>query len=427
MKPAIPAFVELERVVASMDGDALAGARRAALERFKTRGFPTTRDEDWKYTDLSSVIDISNRWLASDAKSNPPIDAKIITDIKSTLDASWLVIANGELQKDLSTAFDVDGVSISESIVGDSETASSSALADLNLALLTRGISVTVPKNQQLQRPVALLIVDNAVDDATASQVRIDIALEPGSKARFVEYHVSNGGAEHYSNVHINLDVDRDASVDYLRFQQRALTHSQTARINIALNENASLHHSGIDLGGKLIRNDLQVDINGRNVSATFDGLYIAAGTQHIDNHTRVDHRIGPAESRQEYRGVISGRSRAVWNGKAIVHRGADGSDAKQANHNLLLSDHAEIDAKPELEIYADEVKCAHGTTVGQLDESALFYLRSRGIDRVRAERILTRAFAARIVNQSPLPEMHDWIGGKVEQRLREIAGTDSK
>ena len=209
--------------------------------------------------------------------------------------------------------------------------------------------------------------------------------------------------------------------------QDRDLAHSQTARLNVALAQDSSLHHSGIDLGSRMARNDLQVDLVGKGASATFDGLYIAGNGQHLDNHTRVDHRIGPAVSRQEYRGVLGGRSRAVWNGKAIVHKGADGTDAEQANHNLLLSDQAEIDAKPELEIYADEVKCAHGTTVGQLDEAALFYLRSRGIDRERAQRILTRAFAASIVAKSPITALHDWIGDKVERRLQQMAAGDAE
>ncbi|MDX1509624.1 MAG: SufD family Fe-S cluster assembly protein, partial [Woeseiaceae bacterium] len=184
----------------------------------------------------------------------------------------------------------------------------------------------------------------------------------------------------------------------------------------------ATLRHNGVDLGGRLTRNDLVVDISQPDADAGFDGLYVVGDGQHIDNHTRVDHRVGPARSAQEYRGILSGHCRAVWNGKAIVHAGADGTDAEQANHNLLLTERAEIDAKPELEIYADEVKCSHGTTVGQLDERALFYLRSRGLTRDHAERVLTRAFATRIVEHSPIAAVREWLSGIVEARLRELA-----
>ena len=155
-----------------------------------------------------------------------------------------------------------------------------------------------------------------------------------------------------------------------------------------------------------------------------FDGLYLAGDGQHIDNHTRVDHRVGPATSRQEYRGILNGKCRCVWNGKAIVHEGADGTDADQANHNLLLSAKAEIDAKPELEIYTDDVKCSHGTTVGQLDDDALFYLRSRGLDKQRATQVLTYAFAAGLVSHIPVENAREAVNALVESRLGELIGS---
>ena len=154
-------------------------------------------------------------------------------------------------------------------------------------------------------------------------------------------------------------------------------------------------------------------------------GLYIAGEGQHIDNHVRIDHRVGPARSEQEYRGILGGRCRCVWNGKAIVQPGADGTDAEQSNHNLLLSERSEIDAKPELEIYADEVKCSHGTTVGQLDDTALFYLRSRGLDKQDAMRALTRAFGASIVSHSPIAVVADHLTELVEGRLSALTDGD--
>lgn len=422
MKDVSFAGAALDRAVASLNNDALAPLRQAALERFRASGFPSMRDEDWKYTDLSSVIDLANRWLSDGHDDGEAPNQALIDELKSSVEATWLVFANGELRGDLSSDLDLAGVSISQSVNADVNPPTTKSLADLNLALLGHGLSIRVSQRADSGKPIAMLFVDGASSGAVMSQARVDIQIEAGSQARFVEYHFSAGNGEHYANVQVNLDIGRDAHADYLRYQQREIKHSQTARLGVELHENASLHHAAFDLGGKLIRNDLQIDIAGKNASAKFDGVYIAAGNQHVDNHTRVDHRVGPATSRQEYRGVASGRSRTVWNGKAIVHKGADGTDAEQANHNLLLSDKAEVDAKPELEIYADEVKCAHGTTVGQLDEKALFYLQTRGIERARAERILTRAFAARIVNQSPLPELHEWIGNRVEQRLRQIA-----
>lgn len=419
MKPAELSITELERAVQSFGNDALAGARAVALERFRTRGFPTTRDEDWKYTDLAPVIDISERWLHTPRDASPDLDT--IGTAQKSIHAAWLVIANGHLLRDHSTVFSEYGIQVS-ALEGE-PLSIDHPLSDLNLALLEDGAILRVTREYRDERPIGLLILDSSNESAAAAQVRVDMQLDANARARFIEYHCSSGSADHYSNVHLNLNIADGAGVDYLRFQDRALSHTQTGRLNVTLGRDASFHHGSVDLGGRMIRNDLQVDLNGKGASATFDGLYVAGSGQHIDNHTRVDHRVGPAVSRQEYRGVIGEHGRAVWNGKAIVHKGADGTDAEQANHNLLLSKHAEIDAKPELEIYADEVKCAHGTTVGQLDEKALFYLRSRGIDKDRAERIIIRAFAATIVAKSPIAELREMIGDKVEQRLRAMSG----
>jgi Fe-S cluster assembly protein SufD len=171
-----------------------------------------------------------------------------------------------------------------------------------------------------------------------------------------------------------------------------------------------------------LIRNDLQIEIDGPDADARFCGLYLVEDGQHVDNHTRVDHRIGPARSEQEYRGILHGKSRAIWNGKAVVHAGADGTDADQANHNLLLGERCEIDTKPELEIYADDVKCSHGTTVGQLDAAALFYLRSRGIDEAGARQLLTRAFAESIVSKAPIEELHGQLTDRIAAKLARMS-----
>ncbi len=380
--------------------------------------FPTLKDEDWKYTDLSRPIAIGQRWLDAGALEQTP-DRELIDAIKSGTDAAWIVITNGRLLEDASTGLAESGVAVSA--LASDEPDIDVPLASLNAQLRTDGIRLRVSTDRLAERPIGLLVVDSAADAPVMSQVRIEIELDEDAAARFIEYHASSGADEHYSNSLIRLSLGDNAVAEYLRFQERALHHSQTARLNVRLGRASRFTHCGIDLGGRLARNDLRVEITAADADATFNGLYVAGPGQHVDNHTRVDHRVGPAVSNQEYRGILSGRCRAVWNGKAIVHKGADGTDAQQANHNLLLSEHGEIDAKPELEIYADEVKCAHGTTVGQLDERALFYLRSRGLDEARAKRVLTRAFAATVVERAPVAELHELIGDRVEQRLREL------
>ncbi len=376
--------------------------------------FPTTRDEDWKYTDLSQARDIASRWLdekpaTADAALQDEVDAVI-----SSIDASWIVIADGVLQ---STQVP-DGVvvdKVDDIPVGDS------ALAEFNAALVRDGMRIRV--SGQVERPVGLLLLDSA-EQTSVAQAYVEIDFEDGASGELIEYHVSRGDADQYANTFMTIRVGDAAVASHVRIQDRDRKHLQTSKTRVSLGKDARFSSASFDLGGGMVRNDIDIDIANTGAEVSFDGLYLAGDGQHIDNHTRVDHRVGPATSRQEYRGVLNGRCRCVWNGKAIVHEGADGTDADQANHNLLLSERAEIDAKPELEIYTDDVKCSHGTTVGQLDDTALFYLRTRGLDRNAAMRVLTHAFAAGLVSRVPVEAARDAVSALIERRLEELAVT---
>jgi Fe-S cluster assembly protein SufD len=417
----------LASAVQALPDNSLASTRKAALARFLDRGFPTTRLEDWKYTDLSTVAEISQRWLENGAPvpTAAAIDERIAA-IRSAIDVDWIVISNGMIRSREGLPV-VDGVSIAMLSDSAHEPGFEHPLADLNAALLPDGLHIRVDAAAACERPIGLMIVDGADTQPGVAQARIRIELDAGAKAQFVEYHASIGDSDHYANSVVELSLARGAAVDYARIQTRDAKHTQTHRTAVRLDDASTLRYSGFDLGGRLVRIDLDVDIAGREATALIGGLYIAGDGQHIDNHVRVDHRVGPAVSELEYRGILGGRCRCVWNGKAIVHAGADGTDAQQSNHNLLLSDRAEIDAKPELEIYADEVKCSHGTTVGQLDDAALFYLRSRGLDEQEAMRALTRAFGASIVNHAAIEVLADRLTEMVEQRLSALTdGNDA-
>ena len=415
----------LATAVQELPDNALAANRQAALARFLERGFPTTRLEDWKYTDLAAVADISQRWLENGAPA--PVAESIgnrVAAIRARIDIDWVVISNGAITDGLDLAADA-GLRLETFSKLEHAPGYDHPLADLNAALLHDGLHIRVRAHSRNDRPLGLLIVDGADSEPGVSQARIHIELEEGSHAQFVEYHTSVGAADHYANSVVELTVGRGASADYVRIQGRSGNHAQTHRSAVRLDESGTLRYSGFDLGGRLVRNDLDIDIAGRDATALVGGLYIAGDGQHIDNHVRIDHHVGPARSEQEYRGILGGSCRCVWNGKTIVQAGADGTDAEQSDHNLLLSERAEIDAKPELEIYADEVKCSHGTTVGQLDESALFYLRSRGLDKQDAMRALTRAFGAAIVSHAPIETVSDLLTEMVEQQLSALTDGD--
>lgn len=429
MKSQRLAINELREAVLRIPPDGLTATRAAAVKRLQARGLPTLRDEDWKYTDLRPVVDISNRWLASGAKTSA-VDSlsKSIDSITASIDANWLIVANGAIDTD---GFDPEcGIEI----IRFADTSAPAfadrplddrPLADLNAALIRDGLKIRI--HAATEKPLGLLIIDSADDGATVSQANIEIEIDAGCDAEIVEYQASAGPGDSYCNSVIALRVGESAHASYVRIQDRQIGHVQTARLSIDLGTDSDLKMSAYDVGGGLIRNDLDINLARPGATAVFNGLYLAGDNQHIDNHTRVDHRVGPATSSQEYRGILNGRCRCVWNGKAVVHKGADGTDANQANHNLLLSSQAEVDAKPELEIYADEVKCSHGTTVGQLDENALFYLRTRGLDRRQAKQIMTHAFAAELVSKTPIGGTLDTVTALVESRLAELIQDESR
>ena len=405
----------LDAVVAALPDNGLAAARREAVEQLRKDGLPGLRDEDWKYTDLSSVVDITNAWLDRGGTFTAPAEFQA----PESIEAHWVRIANGQVDED-SIRNVPDGVSIERLSSAAAKLAPGGRLGDLNIALLHDGLKITIDENIELEKPLGILVFDE-VDGAGVSQVRVDIEVCRGSHARFVEFQASSGGADLFSNSVINLAIAPGAQADHVRIQSRDRRHNQTSHMYVDVGRDSRFRHASFDIGGNLVRNDLVVDITSPGAEADFGGLYLVGDGQHIDNHTRVDHRVGPAISRQEYRGILDGRARGVWNGKAIVHEGADGTDAEQANHNLLVSRKAEIDAKPELEIYADDVKCAHGTTVGQLDETALFYLRTRGLSRRDARQMLTRAFARESIERAPIEQLHGFLDLAVAAKLQEL------
>ena len=414
--------VDLTRLRAHVGGlaaSSLDAARKRALEALETDGLPSTHHEDWKYTDLADVAAISDAWLTR--PHTPTATAAgdaFIDELKSAADIDWILLRNGTIEALYATA--PEGVVTSRLSENPPPDAPTNALTALNTALIADGLVIQVEANAV--RPLGLLFLDDA-DDGTAalSQTRVDIQVAAGSAVDIVEYHASFGDSPHYSNAVLTLDLAEHAVARHLRVQNRGRGHSLTQRLDVLLAAGARFRSAAFDLGGKLSRNDLTVDLAAKDASAEFDGLYLTGEDQHMDNHTRVDHRVGPATSRQAYRGILFGRARGVWNGKAVVHEGADGTDAEQANHNLLLSEHAEIDTKPELEIYAEDVRCSHGTTVGQLDEKALFYLRSRGLSGDEARRLLVRAFAARTLEALPFGTLDAHLEALLDTRLTEI------
>ena len=418
----------LRAAVAGLPADRLSEVRSAALASFTANGFPTTRDEDWKYTNLSGAAALSNTWLRDMSVEAVNDESQVNTAATDTIDAHWIEIRNGEIDPEslLSlSALAERGIEISSLAngVGDSSISIDEPMSAFNAALLHDGLHIKVSGGTALDKPVGILQVDDG--SAKVTQIRVLVEVCSNAKLQIVECSLSGGNDRQFLNSVMQVVLAEGAALEVVRVQQREEEHLNVNRVTAQLANDATLDYNNFDFGGALARNDIVADIAGKGASVNLRGLYLAGGRQHIDNHTRVDHRVGPATSAEEYRGILGGRSRCVFNGKAVVHSGADGTDADQSNHNLLLSPNAEVDTKPELEIYADDVKCSHGATVGQLDRSSLFYLRSRGLDEEQATQVLTRAFASVIAGQIPIAGCREYLAAALDEKLDVLASED--
>lgn len=413
----------LENHVSSLPDGPLQAVRQDALARFIAEGLPTTRNEDWRYTNLAHVADIGNRWLGA-LPLCPDAAATVRTSAaRDQIDACWIEFSNGRITARSEEAIGMLREAGAEILQLNSRDETpplytGNALASLNAALTTDPLQICIAADCNLPKPIGLLFAGESDAAAMASHTRVLIDIAAGASADIIEAHQSAGEQDCFSNHVTEVSAGAGSTLRYLKLQECEEQHSQIGQLRVTLDDDATFAHFSLDIGGHLVRNDVVMLLEGADAAASTSGLYLAHGRQHIDNHLHAEHAVGPARSQQNYRGIAGGRARCVFNGKAVVREGADGTDAEQSNHNLLLSEQAEIDTKPELEIYADDVKCSHGATIGQLDEAAIFYLRSRGLDRDQAAQVLTRAFASRVVSAVPIDAAREYVEQAVDRRL---------
>jgi Fe-S cluster assembly protein SufD len=411
------AYVDVYKGVASgLPGGSIPWVRRvrdSGLSRFRAVGFPTTRDEDWKYT---NVRPIAKQPFARAVGSHNGIDATQLETLHNNgLDSHRCVFVNGHFAPSLS---DLDqlpsGVSVMslsdalnhraeelEAELGRCAPSKLHGFAALNTAFLTDGAYIRVGRNCALERPIELIYVSTG--DGEQPQVSYPRTLaiaETGSRAVILERYVSLEQSRYLTNAITELVARTSAQVDYYKLQEESTKAFHVCGLFVHQDRDSTVTTNNIAMGGAIARTDLHVTLNDVGAHSNLNGLYIGMGRQHIDNHTQVDHRVAHCTSDEFYKGVLAGRSRAVFHGRIVVHQDAQHTDAQQQNHNLLLSRDTEVDTKPQLEIYADDVKCSHGATVGQLDPNSLFYLRSRGIDETTARSLLTYAFANDVINR---------------------------
>ena len=401
--------------------------RVAAFGRFVELGFPAAREEAWKYTSL--------RRLETRAFALPE-HAGEAAALPQAMAESTVVIVNGALQPAASTLDSLpEGVRVRTlaQVEGGGEP-----LAPLLRVPAGGGTERFVALNAALCPDVVLIDVDAGARPATALHVvvaatgasptmshpRIVVRVATGSEARIVLHHTGDDAVERFANSYVDVEVAADAVLHLYRLQVQGGRSFLIERIDATVGQRGRFVLHDAQLGGSLARLDLNARLAAPGAAAELTGLFVADGTRHLDTHARVDHIAPDTRSLLDYRGVAAGRGRAVFNGKAVVHEGAQKSQARQTSRNLLLSPGAEIDAKPELEIHADDVQCSHGATTGQLDPAALFYLRSRGLDEQQARSALTRAFAGAVLSRMDLPRFAAAVHEVLDDRLARLLET---
>jgi len=392
--------------------------RREAFERFLDRGFPTTDDEDWRFT---SVAALESMRFSLDGGMGHERASSLLRSHLGDWDRHEIVFINGCFSPALSTIGTLAPGAVVESLASALESHpeeveavlslnppdGATAFSDLNRAFLADGAFVLVPEGLVLTRPIHIVHVSSA-EGQTVSHPHHIVLVERGAEALVVESYLGGDGLSYFTNASTEIVAAGGASIDHYRIQREGESAFHIGSQRLLQAAGAALQNHSLSLGARLSRIDIARLLDGEGADLTLNGLYVVKGTQHVDHHTIIDHRKPHGTSRELYKGVLSDSASGVFNGRIIVRPGAQKTNAQQTNKNLLLSEEALVNTNPQLEIEADDVKCAHGATIGQLDKDALFYLRSRGIGREEATSILTRGFIADVSERIRVAAVRD-------------------
>jgi len=430
-------LAEFERFAQQSEGQQSGGIasvqklRRKGIERFDELGFPTLKQEEWRFTNVAPIARTAfERAVPGSHEADgvtpaalepfcyPDLNRLVFVDgffVPELSDVDELpegVVAGG-----LSRALE-DRPELVEPHLGRIARIDDHPFAALNTAFLRDGAFLHVPRNAVVERPFHLLFVSTVHDQPRAAMPRNLFVLGEASQCLAVESYVTLGTGRHFTCSVTEVAAEAGAVLDHYRVQQESREAFHMAQFQIHQDRDANIRSHTITTGGALVRNDTGVVLDGEGGDCTLNGLYVVNGTQVVDNHMRVEHAKAHCDSYELYKGILDQEAKAVFNGRIYVHKGAQKTDAKQSNRNLLLSPDALVNSNPQLEIFADDVKCTHGSTVGQLDPEAVFYLRSRGIAEDAARSILTYAFASDIVERIKVEPVREELAEFLFTRL---------
>jgi Fe-S cluster assembly protein SufD len=416
----------------SVDAPWLRRMREEAFGRFMERGFPTTKEEDWKYTDVAAI---GQGLFKPAAVIHSEIREEAIGRlVPGSLDRHLVVFVNGSYSPGLSRLHPLPaGVQIgglSAALRDDPDRVEpyfarfvgrrGNGFVDLNTALMEDGAFIQLSRGTAIPDPIHLLFVTSAGDQAVMTHPRILVAAEEGTRATVVEHYVNLGAGTYLTNTMTEIAAGRNAAITHYKIQEEGPDAYHIATVRAYQGASSRFTSHSASFGGVLSRNDVDVALGGEGAECVLDGLYLGDGCQHVDTHTSIDHLKPRGTSRVFFGGILNGRARGVFGGKVVVHKDAQKTDARQTIKNLLLSREAEADSRPQMEIYADDVKCSHGATVGQLEEEKIFYLRSRGVDEAFARNLLTYAFASEALDRFEIPPIRRGLETKLMAWLPE-------
>lgn len=426
------------RAQQGLDGAAwITRLRESAIASFEQLGFPTTDEEEWKYTNVALIAKADFAPLHSAREQTQNLDAAQLQSFAyEEASRSQLVFVNGIYRRELSIIDALpEGVvvaNLSEALkdvryekmlreqLARSADYNTNGFTALNTAFFESGALVLIPRGVQVKAPLHLLFLADAQPETSmAAFPRVLIICERDSEATVIESYASTENESSYlTNAVSEILLEENARLEHYKVQRESTKAFHVATTTADLGRSSSFNSTTITLGAQLSRHDIKVTLDHEGAECSVDGLYIVGDGQHADTHSLIDHRQPHCASHQLYKGILDGKSRAVFNGKVFVREGAQQTDARQTNRNLLLSNEARVDTKPQLEIFADDVKCAHGATVGQLEDEELFYLSSRGLHPDIARNLLTYGFAEEVIEKIKIESIKAQLDEAVLNRL---------
>ncbi len=402
--------------------------RRQALARFEDLGFPTPKNEEWKYSNVRNLVGRDYNFSAPHTLTQEDLNRIAIPNVSGNI----LCFVNGKYEASLSTIVSpADRITILpmrqaleekpdevNAWFGKMADSQQEAFTALNTAFAGDGLYIHVPAGKTVEQPVMLYFITDTRTEDVASQPRNLFVVEERAEVKITESFLTLGEQHSLTNIVSEIHVGKEAHVEYYKVQNEGGTASHIGTTQVVMEDRSHFYSATVSLNGAFIRNNLNIALDGEYCETFMYGLYFPDGKQHIDNHTIADHRKPNSQSNELYKGVLRGKSTGVFNGKIFVRQDAQKTNAFQSCKNVVLSPEATMNTKPQLEIFADDVKCSHGTTTGQLDKEALFYLRSRGISKPEALSLLMFAFCEDVISQIRIEPIREYLEGIITQKL---------